>query len=124
MKRSLEVSRNLAESEEMEVTAEEEEEEKDNRLDTDVSMQETVKMETKDDIHFPVAPVLISVKVFSGLEWPDKIDKYFDEAITKLTEERYFCIFKLVYIVIVNKMFEEELEACVEEATHFFVTTN
>ena len=40
------------------MAAEEEEEEKDNRLDTDVSMQETVTMEAKDDIHFPVAPVL------------------------------------------------------------------
>ncbi|XP_030849004.1 uncharacterized protein LOC115917974 isoform X3 [Strongylocentrotus purpuratus] len=55
----LEVSRNLAESEEMEVAAEEEEEEeKDDRLDTDVRLQETVTMEAKDGIHFPVAPVL------------------------------------------------------------------
>ena len=73
-------------------------------------------MEAKDDIHLPVALVLVAVKVLSGLihesvhqsctgcrlnhpsqkdhddcmwlEWPNRVDKYFDEVITKLTKER------------------------------------
>ena len=138
------LSRKLNYEEEMEVAAEEEED----SLDTDVSMQE---METaKDDIHHPVTPVLMAVKALSGLlneavdrsctgcrlnypsqkdpedcmwlEWPDRVDKYIDEAITKLTEERYFRFINMVYLV--NEMFEEELDACVEETTIFFFTTN
>ena len=41
------------------------------------------------------------------LEWPDRVDKYIDEAITKLTEERYFRFINMVYLV--NEMFEEDV---------------
>ena len=55
------------------------------------------------------------------LEWPDRVDKYFDKAIIKLTEERYYVRFvNMLYIE--NEMFEEELDACVKEATHFVHT--
>ncbi|XP_041457505.1 uncharacterized protein LOC121409661 [Lytechinus variegatus] len=96
--------------------------------------------------NLPVSPVLMAVKALAGiinevvhescdgctrnypsqmdhedcmwLEWPQKVDKYFDRAISKLDESRFFQFFNQVYNVQV--LFEEEQDLCVGEASEFY----
>ncbi|XP_071509498.1 uncharacterized protein [Diadema antillarum] len=122
-------------------------EEEDNLLCVDVGVPETEeeKMET-DGSHLQVSPVLMAVKSISGiiselvhqscvgcmegypsqkdhadcmwLPWGDLIEKYFDAALGKLTEERFFSFVNHVYNV--EDMFDDEQDECVREATEFF----
>ncbi|XP_072177056.1 uncharacterized protein [Diadema setosum] len=118
------------------LTYDEDEMEEDNLLSADVSVpeaKEEEEMET-DGSHLPVSPVLMAVKAISGiiselvhqscvgcmegypsqkdhedcmwLPWGDLIDKYFDAALGKLTEERFFSFVNHVYNV--EDMFDNE----------------
>ena len=52
------------------------------------------------------------------MSWPEKVDNYFDAALNKLTEMRYFQFVNHAYNVW--EMLEEEQDFCMLEVTEFF----
>ena len=103
--------------EEMEMAAAAEEEE--DCPDTDVSMQEvqTMTMEAKDDIHFPVAPVLLAVKALSGLIHESLHQSCTGCSLNYLSQKDHDDCMWLEWPDSVYK-YGEELDACVKEATY------